>query len=521
MFYILAGWVAPAVGVLTSNLLYLSSLKKVRQARVLRALGTLDPIALTMQFINTLAWIAYALVTHDQFLFASNALRCILALFYVVSLLELSVSSGKLEVRGKVEIMFLSAVTALVGEIFLVSMVLKEPESKELVAGILCTATTTLMYCAPLLNLMRVFREKTASLLHPPLVLTSLTNGTVWVCYGLFALKDPWVWVPQSLGVTASLAQLVAIIIFYKSDKRRRLGLAKLEQVDDLRVDHLLQEYSKNGPNSALLPMDFNSQWLQQRMELRNELVQDGPLDNHETTVTSLLGIPIPTEIKEVVLAKIARETNAVQVVVDTTMLATEAVTATAGKLSRDNSLVSFGGSHAYLSRDQSQRLSDHEDFPSSISERVRLGLRGQVAQSLHSMAKMSLHDVEGVATAVGANETPKKQGFYGQILTTLAETAQHYDDAGEELPKELKVGVNLDLKQVLFNNGPDLEMSGRSTGPLLFDRVASGQSFDAVVTCDDNSDLPPDLLVRLDPVNDTFTLQAPLTGCPSPGFRQ
>uniref|UniRef100_A0A7S1HXI4 Bidirectional sugar transporter SWEET n=1 Tax=Eutreptiella gymnastica TaxID=73025 RepID=A0A7S1HXI4_9EUGL len=461
--YVLAAYVAPLLGVLFGNLLYLSSYKKVRQARVLRLLGNLDHTALTVQFTNTLTQTAYAVVTCDHFLFWANFLRVLLASYYVVTILELAVANGRMEIRGKVELIYMGSAFLVMCHLYVGGMLMQDTdyETKRLMAGVIANVTNALMYIAPTLNMAKVLRDKSAATLHPPYVAASLGNSIVWLCYGYLAIHDVWVYGTHIIGVIASLAQLAAILAFYRSDHPKREHLERFEKVEELKVAAIDQEYAARGAQkakaSSLLPMDYDSGWLEERIQLRNDLVDPvRVLDTHETTVTSLLGVPIPTEMTEAVLANVATETNKVQVVVDPTVLANKSVVEGAVK---DLGDVEMG-------------LRESNRCPPT--EIINMGLDATLEGTAATTGRARSMSTGGSSAPSVASKA--SSSVYGQILSTLVEKMELLKGSQPLKPLTMDLKLHHEDDDDFLSDGSrracspilDLESSTGSTGPLL-----------------------------------------------------
>jgi uncharacterized protein with PQ loop repeat len=68
--------------------------------------------------------------------------------------------------------------------------------------------------CAGLTTLVEIIRERDSSSLYAPTVLVNLANATLWTIYGIFAINDVNVWVPNAVGIVLSFIQLFLCGIF-------------------------------------------------------------------------------------------------------------------------------------------------------------------------------------------------------------------------------------------------------------------------------------------------------------------
>ena len=77
--------VAPVLGGVMANLMFLSPMGAVREVRASGKLGALNAVPLVAMAGNTAAWVGFACVAGDPFIFAANLPGMLLGLWYSVS----------------------------------------------------------------------------------------------------------------------------------------------------------------------------------------------------------------------------------------------------------------------------------------------------------------------------------------------------------------------------------------------------------------------------------------------------
>ena len=295
----------PVLGIFLSNSIYASCIPAIRNARILRTLGTLNPTTLTLQLINALAWLGYALAASDPWLWWSVMPGFLMALYSVATVLELAVSNGQLKVRGQVEILLFAAFLLLLLEGYAIGMVLPDRESRLLIAGLGANAVVACLYVSPILNLPTVIRTRSAALFSVPYVLASLSNCGMWLVYGLYK-GDPFIWLNCAIGVIMGAVQLTLVLIFYRPDRTLRLQAARVLQLEELKCDTVLEKYQEFRDHACGLPVDYNTDFLQKRLEVLEGLEGGGSVARHETAVTSLMGVQIPVALAAPLLEELA-----------------------------------------------------------------------------------------------------------------------------------------------------------------------------------------------------------------------
>lgn len=61
---------------------------------------------------------------------------------------------------------------------------------------------------APLSTLLQVLMQRDSSSLVLALSIMNTLNGLLWATYGIVALSDPFVWVPNAFGATLGVIQI-------------------------------------------------------------------------------------------------------------------------------------------------------------------------------------------------------------------------------------------------------------------------------------------------------------------------
>lgn len=199
--------IVPTFGALLANLMFLSPMKAVLEARKSGMLGDLNPIPLVAIAGNTAAWLGYSIVTKDIFVMAANLPGLLMGFFYTMS--AVGASSGSM--RSIVEVLLLVYAGVIGAAGYLASTGLMGSDTA--VFGVLANTLLLLFYSSPLSALAKVIASRSAATISAPLTLTSLCNGALWTTYGL-AIKDWALYVPNGAGVVLSLVQLFLLAIF-------------------------------------------------------------------------------------------------------------------------------------------------------------------------------------------------------------------------------------------------------------------------------------------------------------------
>lgn len=206
---VFAAKIAPALGTVVANVMFLASLPAVLDARAAGALGDLNPVPWAMILANCVAWLHYGFLQGNPYIFWSNALGSLLGLFYTMTGMAL----GDAAQRQQMENIALGFSAVHVLASYFSALKLKSAHAKQLLAGYIANAIVILYYAAPLSTMAAVLESKSASSIHGPLVAVNGANGALWLVYGL-TIGDPFVWVPNGTGSLLAGLQL-ALKAFY------------------------------------------------------------------------------------------------------------------------------------------------------------------------------------------------------------------------------------------------------------------------------------------------------------------
>lgn len=201
--------IAPKLGTVIANVMFLTSVPPVLEARKNKALGDLNPIPFAVIVGNCAAWVAYGLLTSNPYILISNGPGVILGLFYTMTAVRLADEKTK----GTVETLLLIFMGVLLGSGMVSSLVLKDMAARTSLAGYIANAIVFLYYGSPLSTLGQVLKEKSSASLYAPLIGVNVLNGGFWTGYGM-AVKDMYVAIPNGVGVILGAIQLFFCAIF-------------------------------------------------------------------------------------------------------------------------------------------------------------------------------------------------------------------------------------------------------------------------------------------------------------------
>lgn len=107
---------------------------------------------------------------------------------------------------------------------------------------------------------------KSAATISAPLCMAALVNCFVWIVYGI-GLVDPFIYVPNGVGFTLNIAQLILILRydgvhrFISSCSRRTTENISLSMVSTIDLDdHKKLELEDSPPSSGRSSLELNQE---------------------------------------------------------------------------------------------------------------------------------------------------------------------------------------------------------------------------------------------------------------------
>jgi solute carrier family 50 (sugar transporter) len=231
---------APSIGLVIVNIMWLSPMSAMLQARRALELGNLNPIPFLVTTFNCIGWIIYSMQKRDFFLFFGNLMGLSLGCFYSLSSLRIlgrKDDEKSVEAVAMCESLFVGIVFfwAIMGMIAGIAYGPRDESRTQatIFIGILCDFASISYYAAPLSTVVEILKQRDASSLYAPSIMMNFLNGFSWTVYGFAALGDVLVWLPNLIGTTFAVFQLSLIFAFTRgSFLEIAMGKGKPKPVD-------------------------------------------------------------------------------------------------------------------------------------------------------------------------------------------------------------------------------------------------------------------------------------------------
>lgn len=224
------GQLAPMLSIIV----FLSPIPTIWKIKQDQCVGSLPLLPYSSMIGSTYLWVVYGYLKHSLPIMIANAPGFILGIYYVYYFTKYAPkSSATLPGSVRLHYIGIGAIISISTMVpLLLPLITKSIHASELV-GISGVILTIALFASPLSAFQTVIVTKSAKSIPLPFTITTVGNCLLWTLYGLFDAHDPNLYVPNILGLSFGLIQVLLKIIFYHNDK--------------IKYDHVEQQDSTNG----------------------------------------------------------------------------------------------------------------------------------------------------------------------------------------------------------------------------------------------------------------------------------
>mmetsp|Transcript_31038 Transcript_31038/g.67804 ORF Transcript_31038/g.67804 Transcript_31038/m.67804 type:complete len:545 (-) Transcript_31038:334-1968(-) len=189
--------------VVCSVALQLSGLGTAEKIRREQSTGLLDPLPFVTMVSNCLVWSAYALLNSNITCFVPNFTGYLFGTYYVTNFARHTQVSMKGYYVGLGMV-----IAALCTAVLAFGMQAAYP------IGLFGACSCVSMLASPLATIRTVIRTRSTASLTFPRTLASFIFALSWFTYGLVVAKDHFIYIPNALGLLATVVQLSMFAAF-------------------------------------------------------------------------------------------------------------------------------------------------------------------------------------------------------------------------------------------------------------------------------------------------------------------
>ncbi|ONK56140.1 uncharacterized protein A4U43_C10F4550 [Asparagus officinalis] len=159
---------------------------------------------------SAMLWIYYAFVKGSEYLLITiNTVACIIETIYIVIYLAYAPRTAKVYTAKLILLLNVGVFSLIV----LSTLLLAEGRGRQKLLGWICVGFAVSVFAAPLSIIRIVIRTKSVEFMPFSLSFFLTLSAIVWFSYG-FLIKDIYVAIPNILGFTFGLVQMILYIIY-------------------------------------------------------------------------------------------------------------------------------------------------------------------------------------------------------------------------------------------------------------------------------------------------------------------
>ena len=206
---VLTKTVAPALGAVLGNLLYLGPLSAHLAARRTGELGPLNPLLSSFILGNTIGCVSFGFVLRDPFVLYANLPGLYLALFYTLVVHRVVSSSAQ---ARKIELIvtFWGVFWGVINSVVLFS---DNHDLAVALTGWGCFTTTLFMFGVPLTVVRTVVATKDTVLINRGFLVMQIVNCCMWTIYGIFT-SNLVIVLANAVGLVLGLLQAALVLAY-------------------------------------------------------------------------------------------------------------------------------------------------------------------------------------------------------------------------------------------------------------------------------------------------------------------
>ena len=205
---------------------YLAPIPTIKDVVHTGTVGSLPMLPYSAMASNAFMWCTYGIMKHQASIWSCNGIGFVLAMYYmfqfaqyvpnkrtkestVAAMLDASTPTLPGTVRQHV-----MGVAAVIAGTTLLALIQPFATRTANVIGNIAVLFCILMFASPLSVIQVVLRTKSAKSIPLPFTIVSSLNCFLWVVFGWFKLQDVNVWLPNSLGLTFGMIQVILKLVF-------------------------------------------------------------------------------------------------------------------------------------------------------------------------------------------------------------------------------------------------------------------------------------------------------------------
>ncbi|GAA0185810.1 hypothetical protein LIER_33098 [Lithospermum erythrorhizon] len=182
-------------------------------------------IPYVVALFSAMLWLYYAsLKANTTLLVTINSFGCFIEIIYISFFLYYANKKARIQTMKMLVLLVVAGFGLIVA---LTHFLVKKMTFRAQIVGWICLVFSLCVFVAPLGILRQVIRTKSVEYMPLLLSLFLTLSAVMWFFYGLF-LKDYNIWVPNVLGFTFGILQMVLYMMYKDNNKKTSLPTDQL-----------------------------------------------------------------------------------------------------------------------------------------------------------------------------------------------------------------------------------------------------------------------------------------------------
>jgi solute carrier family 50 (sugar transporter) len=201
------GHLAPLVSIVV----FLAPIPTMQQIKRDQSVGSFPLLPYSSMIASTFLWVVYGLLKTESKIYVTNSVGLMLGAYYFYTFIQFAPPVAATLPGAVVQHQQGMATMILLTAFVAMSNIIPSPERVIGFAGVVfCIA----LFASPLAALRVVIQTKSAKAIPLPFCVASTVNCLLWTVVGIFYMKDINVWLPNSLGLSFSLIQVILKLVY-------------------------------------------------------------------------------------------------------------------------------------------------------------------------------------------------------------------------------------------------------------------------------------------------------------------
>jgi solute carrier family 50 protein (sugar transporter) len=194
---------------IASILVFMAPIPTMRSIAKDRSVGSLPLLPYSSMCASTFLWLAYGVLKHNPSIWTANGVGLVLSIYYLREFIKYAPPEAP-TLPGSVKQHLQACIAVIIGTI-LTAIVSSSPEDP---IGSFAVIFCLFMFASPLSALKTVLDTKSSKSIPLPFTIASTANCLLWTISGIWDMRDPNVYLPNSLALTFGIAQIALKLIF-------------------------------------------------------------------------------------------------------------------------------------------------------------------------------------------------------------------------------------------------------------------------------------------------------------------